>query len=205
MSSKYYQYFDYPNWLDARDRLLDYKQKNIPSDEDYYGFNDDEFPTDFKDIIDECDKLGLYIKQLVFLSIFPTDLSNIDVNDLETIHERLYKHIDQADDFEHSTQSVKTFFNPKYSLNIPLINFEKSITFFYDFIDPYKDHVQHSICGGRNFKYRRLIEVERFTLYQPAILKVDAPHAVYNPTNDLRIVCTLRLDDNSPALKRLFK
>ena len=202
MSSKYYQYFDYPNWLEHRDRLLDYKQMKIPSDQAWYGLNHDEFSTDLKDVIDDYAQLGLYIKQIIFISFPPTDLNSTDMNDSKTI----FIHVDSQDDEEHlKKEGLSTLFAPKYVLNIPLVNCEKSTTFFYDFIDPDKDTADKHIWGGGCVDYSNVVEVEKFSLDKPALLKVDVPHAVHNPTNDLRIVCSMRVDDNSPALKRLFK
>jgi hypothetical protein len=202
MSSKFYQYFDYPNWLDHQEKLLAYRKLKIPNDQAWGGVNYDEFVTDLKDIIDDYKDLGLYIKQIIFISFPPTDLNSTDMNDPKTI----YIHIDSKDDEEHLLKdSVDTVFAPKYVLNIPLVNCEKSTTFFYDVIDPTKNTPSNHIWGGGCVDYSNVVEADNFTLNKPAFLKVDVPHAVHNPTDELRIVCSMRVDDNSPILKRMFE
>jgi hypothetical protein len=101
--------------------------------------------------------------------------------------------------------SAPTLFSPKYVLNIPLVNCENSTTFFYDFIDPNKQTKSTHIHFGGCVDYSNVVEVDKFTLNKPAFLKVSVPHAVHNPTDSLRIVCSMRVDDSSPLLKRIFK
>jgi hypothetical protein len=202
VSSNFYQYFEYPNWLEHREKLLVYRQLKIPNDQAWAGLNYEEFSTDLKDIVKDYAQLGLYIKQIIFISFPPTDLNSTDMNDPKTI----YIHVDNKDDEEHLLKdAVSTVFAPKYVLNIPLINCENSTTFFYDYIDPNKETSDTHIWGGGCVDYSNVFEVDKFNLNKPAFLKVDVPHAVHNPTDSLRIVCSIRVDDNSPILKRMFK
>lgn len=202
MSSKFYHYFDYTNWKDHRDRLLAYKQEKVPDSEAWYGLSNEDFSEDLTDIIDDYRKLGVYINQIIFISFPPTDLNSTDMNDSKTI----FIHIDSQDDEEHLLKDgLSTKFAPKYVLNVPLKNCEKSTTFFYDVVDPNNNNSNKHVWGGGCVDYSNVVEVEKFNLDRPAFLKVDVPHAVHNPTNDLRIVCSMRVDDESPILKRIFK
>jgi hypothetical protein len=206
MSSEFYQYFDYPNWLEHQKKLLAYrelKMANIVTDnQSWAALNYDEFSMDLKDVIEDYAQLGLYIKQIIFISFPPTDLNSTDMNDPKTI----YIHVDSKDDNEHLLKdSAPTLFSPKYVLNIPLVNCENSTTFFYDFIDPNKQTKSTHIHFGGCVDYSNVVEVDKFTLNKPAFLKVSVPHAVHNPTDSLRIVCSMRVDDSSPLLKRIFK
>lgn len=202
MSSKFYHYFDYENWKDHRDRLLAYMEEKNTKKEAWFGLSDEEFHDDLSDIIEDYRKLGVYLKQIIFISFPPTDLSCTDKNDPRTI----FIHIDSQDDEEHlSKDGLSTLFSPKYVLNVPLKNCEKSTTFFYDIIDPDNHKSDQHVWGGGCVDYDNVVEAERLTLDRPAFLKVDVPHAVHNPTEDLRIVCSMRVDDQSPVLKEMFK
>lgn len=202
MSSKYYKYFNYPNWPAHREKLLAYKQEKVPDGQAWYGLNHDEFSSDLADILDDYGKFGLYIKQVIFISFPPTDLNSTNLNDSKTI----FIHVDSPDDQEHLLKDgVSTTFAPKYVLNLPLKNCEKSTTFFYHFIDPNKNNANSHIWGGGCVDYSNVVEVEKFSLDRPTFLKVDVPHAVHNPTSELRIVCSMRVDDESPIIKRSFK
>jgi hypothetical protein len=201
MKPKYFHYFEYNNWLAHREKLIDYKSKKIPIDHAWYGVNQKDFDLDLEDIVKDLKEVGLIVKQIIFISFPTTDLNSKDLNDTKTI----YIHVDSKDDEEHLLKDIApTAFAPRYVLNIPLINCEQSKTFFYEFIDSDKNTSYQHAWGGGCVDYSNVTEVDSLTLDKPAFLKVDVPHAVHNPTDQLRIVCSMRIDDNSPALIKLL-
>ena len=82
------------------------------------------------------------------------------------------------------------------ALNIPLEHCEESTTLFYSLTDESQDDVYYPTynCGGHS--HSNAVEVERFNLVQPAVLRVDVPHGVYNPCKEPRTVATFRFESD---------
>jgi hypothetical protein len=54
------------------------------------------------------------------------------------------------------------------------------------------------MCGGLD--HSLITEVDSFTLDKPAILRVNVPHGVLNPTDKLREVATFRFYEDTDHL-----
>ena len=100
----------------------------------------------------------------------------------------------------------ETDFDPTNAINIPLINCENSKTLFYDIQlkdgkqedDIYVYYDDFYMCGGLD--HSLITEVDSFTLDKPAILRVNVPHGVLNPTDKLREVATFRFYEDTDHL-----
>lgn len=196
---KYYHYFEYPNWQKHRDMLISYREEKGFAKEAWTGVNLDQFKNDLPELILELKEQGIELLQIIFIAFRQTNLDSMDPNDPSSV----YIHIDSKDDYEHLEKGVApTTFAPEYVLNIPLINCDQSETLHYELIDPTLPGSNHA-WGGGCVDYKNIKEVSRFTLDRPAILKVDVPHAVHNPTLNPRIVASMRITSSCPAIQRL--
>jgi hypothetical protein len=197
---KYFTYFDYPGWETHRDSLIEYRKASGLENEPWTGISCADFDSTLLKIAEELKEQGLQVLQFIFITFPPTSLDNKDISDPAS----LYIHIDHQDDEVHLSKNIApTTFAPQYVLNIPLINCELSKTYHYELIDPAQQERPHG-WGGGCFEWSDVREVSCESLNKPAILKVSAPHAVHNPTNSPRIVASIRIGNDSPAILKLL-
>jgi hypothetical protein len=200
MAKQYYSYYDYPGWEEHQKRLWDYRERVNPEDQAWWSVNYDTFKDDLGDLLQEFRDVGIYVQQIIYIAFRSTQMDNMDPSDASSI----YIHIDSKDDEEHlQKQQDTTTFTPEYVFNIPLKNCESSETLFFEFIDPTdpnRNLGQHA-WGGGCVDYNNIYEADRFKLDRPAFLKINGPHAVHNPTQEPRIVASIRIHKDSPALK----
>ena len=85
----------------------------------------------------------------------------------------------------------------KYALNIPIYNCNIPYTSFFRVIkEPETTEVEFS-TENRIYQYMQydddcVQEIARMHLYKPAIFNTQIPHKISNPTDDVRIVMSLR-------------
>jgi len=82
-----------------------------------------------------------------------------------------------------------------YALNIPIYNTKKTYTAFYEI----KNNVtglekSQSHVGDDFIQYNEedVTEIGRMHLYKAAFFNTQVPHCIVNPTDDIRIIITLR-------------
>lgn len=202
----YCKYFEFENWLYVKERLIDYFQRSNIEDI-WYPISLAEMEKDIPDIVELLKKSGAIPLQLIFIQFpGPTDLTSTDPDSSKTV----YIHIDHPDEDENASVEITrapTDFIPKYVLNIPLINCESSLTLFYDLKDKNKKELPWGGWGSEPKEsgvtlvdHSNVTLVDSIVLDKPAILKIDVPHAVHNPTDNLRIVASIRISERSTAL-----
>jgi hypothetical protein len=183
----YAKYLDIPNWEQLQQELIDFYNTTPLPDLDCECWQC-WFPEDIKKytptIYKTFEDLNLQIRQMIVFTNTPNDLNIHD----HTNSKSLFIHTDNKDEYEWE----ETVFEPTIAINIPMINCNESETIFYEKINDSKDvfYSEFYKCGG--IAHDAVKEVFRFKLDKPAILRINVPHAVYNPTNDLRIVATFR-------------
>lgn len=206
---KYYNFIDLPNWKNHQTDIIKFRDNNPPPDEliseylkhtpegqevyvSWYCFFADEIKKGLPELYNTFESMGLNVHQMIFFTNKPNNEEVTDPKDPMCP----FIHIDAKDEetFE------ETQFEPTNAINIPLENCEDSFTTFYKI----KDKEQHTyypnfyLCGGL---YPETVkEVDRFTLSKPAVLRVNVPHAVLNPTNELRHVATFRFYNDTEFL-----
>lgn len=208
---KYYNFIDLPNWKNHQTSIMDFRSNNPPPKElvdeyakhaaegedtyvSWYCFFEDKIKEELPDLYADFKAMGLDVHQMIFFTNKPNDESVTDPKDPMCP----FIHIDAKDD-EYDGND-ETQFEPTNAINIPLENCENSFTTFYK-INDREDHVYYPnfyLCGG--LEPTAVTEVERFTLSKPAVLRVNVPHAVINPTNELRHVATFRFYNNTEFL-----
>jgi hypothetical protein len=190
----YAKYLDLPNWKQLQQDILNFTSKHTPK-ELWWSHSEKEIEEYLPNLNNTFLSLGLHVRQMI---IFCNKNNNINITDY-THASCLFIHTDsndsksalgtpQPDNIEFTTD-----FNPSCALNIPLTNCEGSQTLWYDFIDnTINSNVFYPAydCGGHN--PNNLKEVYRFELIKPAVIRINVPHAVYNPNDGLRTVATFR-------------
>jgi len=79
------------------------------------------------------------------------------------------------------------------ALNFGIKNFENTYTAFYKVVSG--NIVQKTLPNGitwDNYEQAELEEIARVDLKKPTILNTKIPHAVHNPTNELRVSISFR-------------
>lgn len=81
-----------------------------------------------------------------------------------------------------------------WSLNIPMLNCSGSSTVFYEVnAEPVFTPPKNGTTAYNKFPSENCIEIDRFTLDRPALLRVNLPHNVVNLTVAPRIALAFRL------------
>ena len=143
--------------------------------------------------------MNLTLKQLIYFTNMQNDLSVKDSKDPRA----LFIHTDSEDDLDARYEKdipLLTDFQPQNAINIPLENCNESLTLFYKRLNNNND-VYYPLynCGGH--AHCDVEEVSRFELNQPAVLRINVPHAVHNPHENPRSVATFRFQED---LENLF-
>ena len=196
---KYYQYVDIPEWKHLQVELIEYRNKNLFStkndldldpDKKWYCYFADTVKKDLPNVYLTFEKMNLHVKQMIFFTNMQNDLSITDSLDPRSV----FIHTDSEDNTDARYETnvpLLTDFQPTNALNIPLENCEGSLTLFYKTINNNPD-VYYPLynCGGH--AHYDVVEVERFELNRPAVLRINVPHAVHNPHSEPRSVATFR-------------
>lgn len=191
---KYYNYIEIPNWEILRDQIIEFKktaEKSEPESLCWQCYFYDTLKKELPDVVAAFAKLGLTPRQMILFDNAPNDDKETD----HTTGKAVFVHIDARDD-----ERDETDFDPTNAINIPLVNCEKSETIYYELLtnneeDMYRYYKDFYMCGGLNHKMIK--EVDRFKLDKPAIIRVNIPHGVYNPTNQIREVATFRFYEDT--------
>lgn len=194
---KNYNYIDIPNWKTLRDQIIEFKkvaEKSEPESLCWQCYFLDTLKKELPDVVDAFAKLGLTPRQMILFDNAPNNINEKDHKSGKAV----FVHIDARDD-----EREETDFDPTNAINIPLVNCAESETLFYELLiddegEMYRYYEDFYMCGGLNHKMIK--EVDRFKLDKPAILRVNIPHGVYNPTNEIREVATFRCYENTDHL-----
>jgi len=195
----YARYLDIPNWESLRNQLIQFRQQHSQPEELWWCHFYDEVNTYIPELINTFNNMGLTMRQLIFFTNLNNDLDIEDTLDPKAV----FIHTDRQDDPDSRYDDVKvlTDFNPISAINIPLLNCKDSKTLFYKLKDPNSPDVYYKItdCGGHS--KNDVEEIYRFELYKPAVLRINVPHAVWNPNEEPRVVATFRFNE---SLEHLF-
>lgn len=200
---KYYNYIDIPNWKILQKQLIEHCHKNlfrtkedIDKDPDlkWWCYFPEQIKKDLPDVFYTFKRMGLSIKQMIYFTNMQNDILITDSSDPKS----LFIHTDHEDNLDaryDTNVPLLTNFQPTNALNIPLENCEGSSTLFYRRLNNNGDVFYPMYnCGGH--ACTDVEEVERFELYKPAVLRINVPHAVYNPHHKLRSVATFRFNES---------
>jgi hypothetical protein len=198
----YAKYIDIPNWESLRTQIIDFKNKFTPPPPEtvWWCHFEEEVKKEIPDLVDTFNRMNLTMKQMIIFTNLQNDLSVTDNNNPLSI----FVHTDREDDADspYDKIPVLTDFVPTIALNIPLENCEDSMTLFYKLKDEQRSDVYYPTynCGGHD--HQNIVEVERFNLTKPAVLRINVPHGVHNPNSQPRTVATFRFQEN---LEYFFK
>jgi hypothetical protein len=207
---KYYNYLDIPNWKKHQADLINFRNNNPPPDElikeyakmtpqgqevhvSWYCFFEDTIEKELPELYATFKSMGLDVHQLIYFVNAPNKIEVKDPLDKDCI----FIHIDAKDDEDWE----ETQFEPTNAINIPLENCENSETLFYKINDEtpkYCYYPNFYFCGGVD--PNSVTEVARLVLDKPAVLRVNVPHGVYNPTTEMRNVATFRFYNSTEFL-----
>ena len=168
-----YKYVDFPNLKETVNEIL----KIIPElhkDTSVYKSYDKEFFSNIKLLKDGVEKFNSWNE------IFDIAIVSTKANSSLPIHK----------DFGPIEKTI-------YSLNLPLYNCDKSYNILYKL----KENANFKKKSDENndyeylkYKERDLEEVARFYLTQAVLFNTQMPHTAINPTNEPRIMLTMRFN-----------
>jgi len=168
-----YKYVDFPNLKETVNEIL----KIIPElhkDTSVYKSYDKEFFSNIKLLKDGVEKFNSWNE------IFDIAIVSTKANSSLPIHK----------DFGPIEKTI-------YSLNLPLYNCDKSYNILYKL----KENANFKKKSDENndyeyFKYKEkdVEEVARFYLTQAVLFNTQMPHTAINPTNEPRIMLTMRFN-----------
>jgi hypothetical protein len=199
---KYAEYINFPNWKKFKDKIIEFRNNDLNTNQDWeetgrniwWCYFPEEVEKNIPGLIDAFANMGLTMKQMILFNNLPNDINVKDHNDPKS----LFIHTDAQDDPESphdGHKGVVTDFSPVHALNIPLINCEGSMTLFYERINNNPGvYFVNPGCGGD--AHQDVKEVARFELHSPAVLRINVPHAVWNPHSEDRVVATFRFDES---------
>jgi hypothetical protein len=168
-----YKYVDFPNLKETVNEIL----KIIPElhkDTSIYKSYDKEFFSNIKLLKDGVERFNSWNE------IFDIAIVSTKANSSLPIHK----------DFGPIEKTI-------YSLNLPLYNCDKSYNILYKL----KENAKSKKKSDKNddyeylkYKERDLEEVVRFYLTRAVIFNTQMPHTAINPTNEPRIMLTMRFN-----------
>lgn len=184
----YSRYIDIPNWKKHQEDLIKfyYSGGNYEPDMWWWCHSEDEVRNNVPGLIESFKEVGLEMRQLIYFTTPTKDKTVTNHEDPLSI----FIHQDSQDDPECYTD-LDTTFDPEFAINIPLENCEGSETFFYERIANEEEvfYPWHG-CGG--LRHSSVRPVHSFELNQPALLRINVPHGVFNPHASIRTVATFR-------------
>ena len=199
---KYAEYIDIPNWENFRDMMVAFRKRDLEQNKDWpdsgrhiwWCYFPDEVRKTVPGLIETFESMGLTMRQMIFFNNVPNDITIKDHNDPKS----LFIHTDAEDDKKSpydGFRDVVTNFVPTHALNIPMLNCKDSATLFYKKLNDNPGvYFANPGCGG--WAHQDVEEVARFHLNKPAVLRINVPHAVWNPHSEDRVVATFRFDES---------
>lgn len=197
---KNWNYIDLPNWKVLRDQIVKFKKiapKSEELSECWQCYFLDTMKRDLPEVVSAFATLGLTPRQMILFDNAPNEIEDKNHETKNAV----FVHVDSRDD-----EMPETDFDPTNAINIPLANCENSYTLFFEIIIPdnrhpddiYVYYPEYYQCGGIDLNIVK--EIDRYTLDRPAILRVNIPHGVYNPTKQIREVATFRFYEDTEHL-----
>lgn len=191
---KYAKYIDVPNWQQVQQELIEFYYNDFDPEIPWWCYQDNQLVGKLPKLHEAWNTMGLQMRMLIFFFAHPKDIDCHDEEDSRAV----FIHQDSQDDPEKHFGDdrgtrVDTDFDPEFAINIPLENCKGSKTFWYELTVPedqaYTYYPWHG-CGG--MKHNAVKRVYEHELHSPSILRINRPHAVYNPHAELRTVATFR-------------
>ena len=187
----YAKYIDLPNWKNLQEQLIEFRETHSNKEVFWWSHSLDEIEEHLPDIANTFKSLGLTIRQMIFFTNLNNDIDIDDPLDMRAV----FIHTDMPDDPESRLKypiPVFTDFEPSNAINIPLLNCDGSTTLFYKLKDQTAKDVYYRANDGAGHSKNNVEEIYRFELNKPAVIRVNVPHAVWNPNPEPRIVVTFR-------------
>ena len=194
----YFKFIDIPEWETLKDQIINFRKEYSNSDALWWSHSDVEINKHLPDLTTTFKKIGLTLRQLIFF----VNLNNDIEVDNPSNPKAVFIHTDREDDpnakYDYNLP-ILTNFKTTNAINIPLLNCEGSTTIFYELLNDNPD-VYYAVtdCGGHSIHDVR--EVCRFELSKPAVIRINVPHAVWNPNPGPRIVATIRFYESTDHL-----
>lgn len=182
---KYSKFIDIPDFEKHKQALIDFRNTKGNVDTLWWCHFPDEVEKELPELVKMFkDNFDLTIRQLIFFCIPKNSMEVTDPTNPESV----FIHIDAKDE-------DWTLYEPTFAMNFPLEHCEGTTTLFYEKINDEPD-VFYPVydCGGNS--HSSVKEVHRLELTKPAILRINVPHGVHNPHDTLRVVATIRFNED---------
>ena len=195
----YAKYIDLPNWENLQSQLIKFREIHSNKERLWWSHSSKEIAEHLPELALAFKSIGLTARQMIFFTNLNNDIDIEDPLDPRCV----FIHTDNADDdtARHDyAMPVFTDFTPTNAINIPLLNCSGSVTLFYKLKNESAEDVYYKVidCGGH--LKANTEEVYRFELNRPAVLRVNVPHAVWNPNPGPRVVATFRFYESTDHL-----
>jgi hypothetical protein len=196
---KYAKYLDIPDWKKLQSQLIDFREQHSNKEAMWWSHGGDDVEKYLPDLYNAFKSMGLTARQMIFF----TNLNNdIEIND-PLDPRAVFIHTDKIDNpkarYDYA-MPVFTDFEPTNAINIPMLNCDGSTTLFYELIDKDQEDVYYTVIGCGGIAKTNTKEVYRFELNQPSVIRINIPHAVWNPNAGPRVVATFRFVESTDHL-----
>jgi hypothetical protein len=187
----YAKYIDLPNWKILQAQIIEFREQHSNKEAFWWSHSLDEIKEQLPDLAYTFKSMGLTVRQMIFFTNLNNDISINDPLDMRAV----FIHTDRPDDPEARIKYAMPVFTESETtnaINIPLLNCDGSTTLFYKLKDEKASDVYYSVndCNGHSKENSE--EVYRFELNKPAVIRINIPHAVWNPNIEPRVVATFR-------------
>lgn len=183
---RYYNFLELDGWEEQAKLILQWAGSD--DSEVYKKWFYHEFKDDLDQVVKWFAKFGLTPNEF-FVIRWPE--SHADITD--TSHPQCcFIHTDQK---EGETGVI-----PEYSLNLPLKNCNEGIIRFYEVIDHDNTQTYYDSFDSPGYSPNAVKEVAQFILTKPAVMRVNIPHSIENPTPNPRITACFRFKDDLSTL-----
>ena len=171
---EYYKFINMPGWQDHAHMLSEWGDKS----QEFSRYFMEDYREELAPLLNWFGQWGLEPNELVILRWSETHIEITDLNDPQIC----FIHVDHKD----SERGVV----PTCSLNIPLSNCEQGIVRFYTSNAPLVTY--GGIANAEGYDPKNSVIEDSFILTQPAIIRVNVPHSIENPTKEPRVVACFR-------------
>jgi len=195
----YAKYIDLPDWKTLQSQLLEFREKHSNKEKFWWSHSSKEMEDHLPDLVKAFKSIGLTARQMIFFTNLNNDIEIDDPLDMRCV----FIHTDRPDNPESRydyAMPVFTDFETTNAINIPLLNCDGSTTLFYKLKDERAEDVYYKVidCGGHSKNNTE--EAYRFELNKPAVIRINVPHAVWNPNEGPRVVATFRFYESTDHL-----
>jgi hypothetical protein len=194
----YAKYLDIPNWQHLQKLILNFREEHSNKDALWWSHTGEEIKQYIPELTTTFANMGLTARQMIFFTNLPNDINIDDSLDPKAVFIHT-DHKDNPDARYDSDLPILTDFETTNAVNIPLLNCEGSTTLFYKLKNDNPD-VFYTIPGCGGHAKQDVEEVFRIELSKPAVLRINVPHAVWNPHNVPRVVATFRFYESTDHL-----